>query len=168
MLSDQQIKQLLNENETLLAELKEANEILGIKEEELALLKEESASVAELQSLYQNRLNDLGIMQNYIGIKQQQAEGAAEREKELQAELTDAYGLKGEYDALLQEYAALRSELNDTKMQLSRLKERNNILEQTAKKAAELQSDVDVMIIEKETLQLRIAQLESGETNGDI
>ena len=168
MLSEQQIKQLLNENETLLAELKEANEILDIKEEELAMLKEEATNFAELQSLYQNRLNDLGVMQNYLGEKQQQAEGAAEREKELQEELTDAYGLKPEYDSLLQEYAALRSELNEAKLRLNELNDRNKILEQTAKKAAELQSELDVTIIEKETLQLRIQQLEGGADNRNL
>jgi chromosome segregation ATPase len=162
MLTNEQIKQLLTENEVLQAQLQESTEILAIKEEELALLKQNAADFAELQSKYNSQLNDLGSMQNHIGKKQQHLEGAANREKELYAELDEAYEIKEQYDTLLQEYAAARSELSDTQQRLSEMTDRNSILEQTARNAAALQSELDIAIIEKETLQLKIDQLEAA------
>jgi chromosome segregation ATPase len=162
MLTNEQIKQLLTENEALQAQLQESTEILAIKEEELALLKQNAADFAELQSKYNSQLNDLGSMQNHIGKKQQHLEGAANREKELYAELDEAYEIKEQYDTLLQEYAAARSELSDTQQRLSEMTDRNITLEQTARNAAALQSELDIAIIEKETLQLKIDQLEAA------
>ena len=162
MLTNEQIKQLLTENEALQVQLQEVTEILTIKEEELALLKQNAADFAELQSKYNNQLNGLGSMQNVIGTKQQHLEGAANREKELQAELADAYELKEQYDLLLQEYAASQSQLNDVQRRLKEVTDRNVLLEQIARNAAVLQSELDIATIEKETLQLKIDQLEAA------
>ncbi len=162
MLTNEQIKQLLTENEALAVQLQEIIEILAIREEELALLKQNASDFAELQSKYNSQLNDLGSMQNHIGKKQQHLEGAANREKELYAELDEAYEIKEQYDTLLQEYAAAQSQLDDLRSRLQEITDRNIVLEQTARNAAVLQSELDIAIIEKETLQLKIEQLEAA------
>ena len=162
MLTNEQIKQLRTENEALQAQLQEITEILTIREEELALLKQNATDFAELRSKYNNQLNALGSMQNHIGKKQQHLEGAANREKELYAELDEAYEIKEQYDTLLQEYAVAQSELNDTQRRLLEITDRNIVLEQTARNAAALQSELDIAIIEKETLQLKIDRLEAA------
>lgn len=162
MLTNEQIKQLLTENEALRVQLQEVTEILAIREEELALLKQNASDFAELQSKYNGQLNNLASMQNHIGTKQQHLEGAANREKELQEELADAYQLKEEYDMLLQEYAASQSQLNDVQRRLEEISSRNAELEQTARNAAILQSELEIATIEKETLQLKIEQLKAA------
>lgn len=168
MLSDQQIKQLLTENESLRVQLQETNEILAIREEELAIFKQNSTDFAALLSKYNGQLNDLDSMQNHIGRKQQEAEGAAGRERALQEELADAYGMKEQYDALFGDYAALQSNWDAAKARIRQLEERNTYLEQMAKKAIALQSEVDIATIEKETLQLKIEQLQILISTGDL
>lgn len=168
MLTDQQIKQLLTENESLQVEVKELNEILGIREEELAALRQHMGDFTALQSRYDSQLDDLGSMQNHIGRQQQEAEGAAGREKELQEELADAYGMKEQYEALFRDYAATQSQLNEANFRLAELKEKNGQLEELAAKAAMLQSELEIAGIEKETLQLRIQQLQAAAGNSDF
>ena len=168
MLSQDQLKELIAENDSLQVHLEEANTILSIREEELAILKDSAAGAVELQSRLDIQLEDLNSMQNLIGEKEQQAEGAEERELELQQELTQAARLQQQYNNLLQEYTYLQAQLIDAEEQLAELKKRNLLLQQIAGKMGELESHLANTVMERDGLITRIAVLEEITLKHDV
>ncbi|MBL0145344.1 MAG: hypothetical protein IPP48_05915 [Chitinophagaceae bacterium] len=130
MLTEQQIKQLMPENESLRVQLNEANEILTLREEEIEILKQNAFDITELRSDMDGKLNQLQSLQNIIGQKQQEAQGAANREKELEDELIDAAKLLRQYSELKQQYTYLTTQLLDLEARLTEMNKRNAALEQ--------------------------------------
>jgi hypothetical protein len=122
MLSADQIQQLIKENKGLQQELQEVNYILEIKEQEIAELKKIAATTTEMRSLLDTRLDELEMMQNHIGKQQQRAEGAEDRELELQQELTAAIQLQYQYNDLFQQYTYVNTQLTDVQEELSAVK----------------------------------------------
>ena len=161
MLSPDQLKQLIEENNSLQVQLEEVNTVLLIREQELAILKENAAKASELQSRLDAQLDELHCMQDHIGKKEQQAEGAEERELELQQELTEALRLQHTYNDLLQQHTYLYTQLSDIQEELSALKSRNLQLQQIADKTGELESHLANTVMERDDLKARIAVLEN-------
>jgi hypothetical protein len=161
MLSEDQLYRLITENESLQLQVKELTEILSEREEELELLKKNADDVASLRSMLDGQLDELHSMQNEIGQKQQQVEGAAERELELEQELTEAAKLQQLFNDLLQEYAYSQAQLNDIQEQLLELNKRNRILQQIAGKVGEVESQLANTLLEKDELRARVALLEN-------
>ena len=161
MLSPEQLNRLITENESLQVQIQELNDILSEREQELEILKENAAAVAELRSMLDVQLDELQTMQNHIGEKQQQAEGAVERELELEQELTAAARLQQLYNDLVQQYAYSQSQLTDIQAQLEELESRNLLLQQIAGKIGEVESHLANTVIERDELKARITMLEN-------
>ena len=161
MLSTEQLNRLITENESLQVQIQELNDILSEREQELEILKENAASAAELRSMLDVQLDELQTMQNHIGEKQQQAEGAVERELELEQELTAAARLQQLYNDLGQQYAYSQSQLMDIQAQLEELESRNRSLQQIAGKIGEVESHLANTVIERDELKARITMLEN-------
>ncbi len=161
MLSQDQLYRLITENESLQAQVKELNEILSEREEELELLKKNEGEVASLRSMLDVQLDEFYTMQNEIGQKQQQVEGAAEREIELEQELTEAAKLQQLYNELLQEYTYAQAQLNDIQEQYLELNKRNRQLQEIAGKVGEVESELANTLMERNELKARIALMEN-------
>ena len=161
MLTEDQLSQLITENESLQAQVKELDEVLSVREEELELLKKSADEVASLRSMLDMQLDEFHSMQNEIGEKQQQVEGAAERELELEQELTEAAKLQQLYNELQQNYAYSQAQLNDAQEQLHELNRSNRLLLKIAAKIGEMESELENTLIEREELKGRIALLEN-------
>lgn len=162
MLSAKQIEQIITENESLATEVQELNEILAIKEEEIALLKKGTVSDVELRSLMDLQLDELHMMQNRIGKHQQKEAGAEQREFELQQELTDAAKLNQQYNELFSQYTYTATQLEDVQQELAKLKKRNNMLQQIAVKIGEIESSMETVIAERDELKDKILLLENS------
>jgi chromosome segregation ATPase len=160
MLSEGQIQILIAENEKLQAEVEELNEILAIKQEEIAGLKKIALSNAEIRSKMDMQLEEIEILQNRIGQQRQKSAGAEQRELELHQELTAAAKEHHQYTDLLQQFTYVNIQLNDVQEQVATLKKRNNMLQQIAVKIGEMESMVETLTQEKEALQYKITQLE--------
>lgn len=152
MLSEEQIKQLVTENEYLQVQLEDLHTILVERERELEELKENAAQVRELRSMLDTQLDALQSMQNSIGDKERQAEGAEERELELQEELTDAARLQQQYSRLLQDHTYMETLLEDQQLRLTVLTARNLELEKIAAKVGELESGLANTVMERDEL----------------
>lgn len=161
MLSPEQIQQLIVENESLQAQLQEVNYILEIKEEELAEFKKIASAATEMRSLLDTRLDELQLMQNRIGKQQQQAEGAIDRELELQQELTQAIQLQHQYNDLFQQYTYVNTQLTDIQEELAAVKKKNKMLQQIAVQVGELESTLENLTLERDELKNRIYVLEN-------
>lgn len=164
MLSTEQIQQLIVENESLQVQLQELDYILEIKEEELAEFKKIASAATEMRSMLDTRLDELQLMQNRIGKQQQQAEGAEDRELELQQELTQAIQLQHQYNDLFQQYTYVNTQLTDIQEELAAVKKKNKMLQQIAVKVGELESTLENLTLERDELKNRIYTLENEQT----
>ncbi|RYF86583.1 MAG: hypothetical protein EOO03_11655 [Chitinophagaceae bacterium] len=63
MLTDNETQHLHSQNKLLLIQLQEAEEVLAIREEELAMLRQQSREAAALKSELNNKLNGMEQMQ---------------------------------------------------------------------------------------------------------
>ncbi len=160
MLSEGQLQILIAENEKLQAEVEELNEILAIKQEEIAELKKIAISNAEIRSKMDMQQEEIEILQGRIGQQKQKSAGAEQREFELHQELTAAAKEHHQYTDLLQQFTYVNIQLNDVQEQVATLKKRNNMLQQIAVKIGEMESTVESLTEEKEALQYKITQLE--------
>lgn len=160
MLSANQIQALLLQNKSLQAEVQELNEILAIKEEEMAELRKKGDENAALRSMIDIHLEELQFMQNRIGKQQQKAAGAEDREMELHQELTQAAKVQHQYNDLLRQYTYINTQLDDVEEELTKIKKRNTILQQIAVKIGEMESAVEMLAEEKELLQHKITLLQ--------
>ncbi len=132
MLSEQQIQHLMAANESLQLQLAEANEILAIQQEELVLLRQQSSETAALRS-------QLDLQQKIIPpIKEQQ-------------QFTD----------LQQEYIYITTQLNDMQQQQDALKKKNNMLQKIAVQVGELESNVENLTFERDTLLEKLNETEN-------
>jgi chromosome segregation ATPase len=164
MISAEQIQQIVTENESLQAEVQELNEILAIREEEIAELKKKASSDTELRSMMDLQLDELHLMQNRIGKHQRQAEGAEERELELYQELAQVTKLQQQYSELYQQYTYTVAQLEDIQAELAKVKKRNNMLQQIAVKIGELESNFENLTEERDTLKNKVDTLEKLQT----
>ena len=153
MLSIEQVKQLVSENELLQVQLQDINYVLSEREQELLELRENAADSSELMSRLDMQLDELHSMQNLIGKKDQQAEGAEERELELQEELTESAKLLQQYNELLQEHIYLQTQLSGLQLQVQELGAGNLRLQKIANKVGELESELANTVIERDELK---------------
>ncbi|GEM_PF-805307 len=168
MLSQQQLEALVSENETLRVQLNDLNYMVSLREEELALLKEEAAAAAELRSLLAVELDAQQKMQDHLGKQQRQYNGAVEREQELEQELTDAVRLLQQYNELAQQYNHTHAQLSDVQDQLAEMNKRNLLLEQIAGRIGEMESMLANIQMERDVLRDKITILENNSNQADL
>lgn len=144
---------LISENHSLKLQLKEANELLEIKEEELVLLRQQQARGIEMKSLKDAQELELQTLKQRIKEEIQKATGAGKREKEMEAELEDTLGIYAAYSNLQQQYTLTNIELDDSLKLIEELKERNLQLQHIANRVAILESELKLMLEEKDAKQ---------------
>ena len=159
MLSAEQIKKLISENEFLQVQLADLNEMLAIREEELELLRNKSRKVVELQSTIENNLEEFSYMQHVIGKHQLKAEQNNRREAEMEKELLEGIRMEKEYYSIRDKYNSTATALLDVNHQLNEIPLMNRDLETANRKIAELESRLDILQEEKELLQYEVGKL---------
>jgi phage gp16-like protein len=160
MLNEQQLQHLIKENEALQGQVKELEEILALREEELQLLRQQAAEAGALRSQLDLRLDELASMQNLIGQQQRKTAGAQIREIELQDELADSIQMLHQQKDLQQQYIYANTQLEDLQAALATLKKKNSTLQTIATHAAELESMVENLVFERDILLEKLAELE--------
>lgn len=160
MLNEQQIQHLIKENEALQSQVKELEEILGLREEELQLLRQQAAEAGALRSQLDLRLDELVSMQNLIGQQQRKTAGVLQREIDLQDELTDSIQLLHQQKDLKQQYIYANTQLEDLQAELAILKKKHSTLQTIATHAAGLESMVENLVFERDILLEKLAELE--------
>lgn len=159
MLSDVQIKQLKSENELLQLQLQDVNYMIGIREEELEILRDKAKDAVMLQSQLEGTLDGIGQMQNFIGRKQQEAEGAARREAAMEEEIIQSLNMEKEYYDIKSRFASTSAALIDINSQLSEAAHVYKELAKANTRIAELESSVEIIEEEKEHLAYELVRL---------
>jgi len=135
-----QIKHLQSENVSLKARLEEYQLNAAFKEKEMLELKLKIATGNEIKSRLDNQVMELELLQNYMGDLEQQAEGAAAREMELQQQAGSSVNVRHQLSDLKQQYTYLQTQLTSLQTQLQELNIRNLLLQQQSSRIAELES----------------------------
>lgn len=159
MLTADQVRKLISDNELLQVQLADVNEVLAIREEELELLRARSGKMVELQSTLDNNLEEFSYMQHVIGKHQVNAEKASRREAEMEKELLEGIRMEKEYYFIRDKYNSTSTALLDVNQQLSEIPLMNRDLETANRKIAELESRLDILQEEKELLQYEVSKL---------
>ena len=160
MISAADFRHLVTENRHLQVQLEELNEMLYRRDKEISSLKEIEGINNELQSKLDCQLDELHSMQNNIGEKEQEVEGAAERELELQEELNQSVGLVQQYNDLANKFNGLLSRYNEMEEQYNILIRKNKQLQQLSGRICELESQLDNTTLERDEWKARISILE--------
>ena len=161
MLTEEQLKKIVSLNESMQVQLADANAMLASRESEIELLNDELASVTELRSRFDEQKLELESINNKLGVKEQQAIGAEERELELHQDLTEMARLNKKYNDLLSDYTYLQTQLTDVEQQLTALHQRNIKLQQATARFAEIESTLESTRLENDGLKARLAHLEA-------
>jgi predicted nucleic acid-binding Zn-ribbon protein len=163
MLSPVQVQQIMAENESLELQLRELNAVLAQRENQIEELKKMVSAAAELQSRLDSKQYEIQDMQNRIGKQQQLTAGAAEREQELEQELSESIKLAHQYKDLLKQHTYLSTLLADVQEELVTVKKRNSMLQKIAVQVGELESMVENLTLERDRLIEKIRVLQKGE-----
>lgn len=161
MLTEDQIKKIISVNDSLQIQLEDANSMLVARESEIEFLSQELAESTELRSKLEGQLSEIDSIQHKLGVKQKEAQGAEEREIELQQELTEMALLNKKYNELIQDYAYLQSQYKDILAQFAALQDRNVQLQQIAGRVGELESLLETSKLERDDLKTKLIALES-------
>jgi chromosome segregation ATPase len=158
MLTEKQLEQLKAENELLQLQLEEVNEIIAIREEELAILRQKLQQTTQLQSKLDMNLLEFEQMQNNIGKKQQEAAGASLRMEELENELYSSIRMEKNYYSMLDENVSLQANLKDTNSELEEAASLYKKVRQLNTALTETKSNLDIAQMEIESLRAELKE----------
>jgi len=166
MLSEEEIKNLKKDNESLKKELDEINYLISIREEELEILRAKLSQVAELKSELDTNLDQISQMQLHLIDHQRKTEGALKREAALEDELLQSiemekayYDIKEKFDSSLAAVKDMDNELGEAMDMYKQLGDANS-------KIAELESMMEIFKMENENLKLDIIDLKGQNKTG--
>ncbi len=145
------IQKLASENEYLQLQLKDLNELIGVREEELELLRQKAAEAVEMKSKLENTLNEISQLQDFIGQKQMEMEGATRREASMEEEVMQSLQIEKEYYTLKDQLTSSVTALLDTQEELRSVSGLFKELTKAKSRVAELESETE---IQKEEIEL--------------
>ncbi len=154
------LRQLNTDNQILHFQMEELNSVLFAREQEIAAIRKNEADIIELQSNLDFQLEAIQSMQNLIGEKEKQAEGAVERELVLLQEPTPVGDLQAKLNDMVQEYHMLLSRYSDLQEQFDLLKVQNVELLIIAGRIGELESQLTNTVMERDEWVARFRILE--------
>lgn len=156
MLTERQLQQIQAENEHLKLQLEEVNEIIAIREEELAILRQKMQKATQLQSKLDMNLLEFEQMQNTIGEKQQEAEGNSIRLEELEKELFKSIKMETNYYNMLDENVSLQANLKDTNSELEEAASLYKKVRQLTIELTETKSNLEIAQMEIDGLKAEL------------
>ena len=164
MLTEKQIQQLKGENELLILQLEDVNETIRRREQELDELRQAAANARQMQSQLDMNLLEFEQMQNSIGEKQQEVKDTSFRLEELENELYNSIKIENKYNKILDEHISLQADLLNTNNELQEAATLYKKVYQLKATLAETQSNLDIALIEIESLKEELAEVKELNT----
>ena len=164
MLTEKQIQQLKGENEVLILQLEDVNETIRRREQELDELRQAAANARQMQSQLDMNLLEFEQMQNSIGEKQQEVKDTSFRLEELENELYNSIKIENKYNKILDEHISLQADLLNTNNELQEAATLYKKVYQLKATLAETQSNLDIALIEIESLKEELAEVKELNT----
>jgi hypothetical protein len=160
MLSDDQVQQLKEDNEQLRLQLREVNELLAVREEELALLRSRTGKAAELQSKLENTLLEMDYLQHELGRQQQLYAGATRREANLEKEMLLSLQMEKEFLVIRDKFKSTRASLHELELEVQESAKLYKQIADLQTRIAEMDSELSLIrldngFLKEELLELR-------------
>ncbi len=151
--------QELQSNKILLqVQLKDLNELITVREEELELLRSKATEAARLKSVLDNAIGEIEFLQESIEEEKKDSYEKlqlAEIEKELLATLKE----KQQFEAQLQQQQSLQANLQQAEDELGMAMDYYTKCRQLQEKLSITQSNLELAELEMEDMKILIAQL---------
>lgn len=135
--------------EKLENELDTTQQELEMVKEQLETLMQKNTDASSLKSENEARINEIRELQNTIGSLQQQIEGAAQREKELEIQLQREVNHRQEFEQSKTMHLSLKSENEGLRRQITEMSIKEAEIERRLLKLNELESKVSMYEEEK-------------------
>ncbi len=149
----------LQSNKILLqVQLKDLNELIEVREEELALLRNKAAEAARLKSVLDNAIGEIEFLQESIEEEKKdnyESLQLAELEKELLATLKE----KQQYEEQLKQQQSLQANLQQAEDELGMAMDYYTKCRQLQEKLSITQSNLELAELEIEDMRILIGQL---------
>jgi len=147
------------EKESLEASLELANHALRETKMRLEELEKQKASLVEMKTGMEGRLDEVHSLQDTIDELQRKLKGAAERESELEKQVVDEKFMHVEYELVQKQNKQLRSEADDLRNRLEEISVQNILMEQKLKSLTELESSLEISEYEKMEIKNSVEQI---------
>jgi len=165
MQNDNLISLLKKENEQLQFELNDLEYLIGLREEELLMLKNKVASITELQSRYDQQLYHMEQMQQFVKEAQQKNISAVKRENAMEEELIQSITIEKEYYSLHEQLKSSIIALEDTNNQLSDAVGMYKKLKDMKNKIAALESSLEIAQLDNQFLKEELEEIKTAGIN---
>jgi chromosome segregation ATPase len=149
------VPQLQTENEQLRQELTEYRELTALHSQTIRELGGQAAAGTVIRSYYDLQNNELQHLREYIRELLQRAEAAADRETELEKQVSVSVRSSWQLDDIRSQYNHLQAQLNDLQERLQELHRQQTAVQQQAARVSELESQLAIAEEEIELLKLR-------------
>ena len=159
MISGDQLQQLKSENELLRIQLKDINEMIAVREEELTLLRRKDDEADSLRSKLENSLLEMDTLQQELGLQQQKAYGSSNREAALETEILEGIRMEKEYYDIRDRLGSARAEITQLQQETMETKKLNQVIAQLKTRVAELESQLDLVEMDQGFLREELAEL---------
>jgi hypothetical protein len=156
MLTPQQQEKLLVENKSLYIQLQDANYMLGERENELALLKNQMNATAAFNSEVNLQNDEVNSLKLQLNEAQQKTTAALSIQNEMQVDLKNADKEWAQYEALQKQYNHALMQLEDLQIEVNDLKTKNKVLQNIAVRIGEVESELSIVVEENNLLKAKI------------
>lgn len=133
-------ERLLSENESLKQLVEKYKGTALLNDMERRELEEKASAGAAVKSYYDLQAQELKYVRNYVGELMQKAEAAAQRELELEKQVTQSVSVMYQLEDIKAKYNYLQVQLNDLGERLQQLNNQNVLQSQYAGRISELES----------------------------
>src|SRR5690606_42087220 len=121
MLTADQVRKIMADNELLQIQVADLNEMLALRNEEVEILRKKSRKAVELQSTLDNNLEEFSFKQHVIGKHQQNERKFEKREEEMEKELLETIRMEKEYYLIKEKFSSTSIALEDVNQQLNEI-----------------------------------------------
>ena len=149
-------QQAVAARESFARQLEEANYLLEVKEEHIALLEKKAAMAGQLQSRLEGESIETKSLRLQMEEQQKKAAGTRTLKNELEEELILSLQTEKKYLALQEKHFHTNNELTALQSEITELSNLNKELLKELERMGELQSRIQMMQIENNELKARL------------
>jgi hypothetical protein len=156
MLTPQQQEKLLVENKSLYIQLQDANYMLGERENELALLKNQMNATAAFNSEVNLQNDEVNSLKLQLNEAQQKTTAALSIQNEMQVDLKNVDKEWAQFEALQKQHNHALMQLEDLQIEVNDLKTKNKVLQNIAVRIGEVESELSIVVEENNLLKAKV------------
>lgn len=165
MLTEDQIKKLVSENEYLQTQIEELSAIALSYRNEIKLLQEKYEIEGELRSIIENNSEENSLLKYRLEKEKQKALNIAKRESAMELELLEGIKIETDYYNIREEQKSSMAQINEMNEQINQSLLVYKNLEDANRKISEIHSINDILKEENDLLLYQLKNKEKSSPN---